>query len=482
MGYALGREASRREVRRVREDSTSVYDANRMRSTLDFDAIETIGDRIAHLAAHMNASKQELLELIVEFDEARGWEPGGHCDCAHWLSFRTGMSLGTAREHVRVALALRELPKLRGSMARGALSFCKARALTRVAKPETEADLLPLAEGATTAQVERMVRAWRVNSRLEEEELERQRHRSRTCAIYPEGGMFVVVARLPAVDGMSVMRAVDETSDELYRIARAAGELEVEDTRAAAARRRADALVELIERGIAAPAADDEGAPVSGAHADRHQVVLFVEPETLAAEAEPGMSELEDGTRISCETARRVACDAGIVPVTRGAGGSILDVGRRSRTFPPAIRRALEARDRGCRFPGCGSRYTEGHHVDHWIDGGPTSVQNGILLCRHHHRLVHNGGWTMRWWNERGAGRRAAFTDPRGQTHVEGRAPRAPELSVETDSGASPAATLAARNRERGAEPDAWTASACWKRERDIPDAVYFRAVEAGLS
>ena len=173
-------------------------------------------------------------------------------------------------------------------------------------------------------------------------------------------------------------------------------------------------------------------------------------------EKSSGRSELEDGTRVSAETSRRISCDAGVVRVTHapsgansrggtrdgprrcamgqpvsdrrrvrkalaGGGpatdGTILDVGRRTRTIPPAIRRALEVRDRGCRFPGCGSRFTDAHHVRHWADGGETSLDNCLLLCRHHHRLVHEGGWRVDWW---GRGR-PVFFDPRGGTHFEGR-------------------------------------------------------------
>src|SRR5690606_15921228 len=129
-----------------------------------------------------------------------------------------------------------------------------------------------------------------------------------------------------------------------------------------------------------------------------------------------GRSELEDGTRVSAETSRRIACDASIVRVTRAHNGSVLDVGRRTRTIPPALRRALDVRDRGCRFPGCGRRFTDAHHVKHWADGGPTSLANCLLLCAWHHRLVHEGGWRIEWW-----GKLPVFLDRHGNEHFEGR-------------------------------------------------------------
>src|SRR5690606_16588442 len=142
--------------------------------------------------------------------------------------------------------------------------------------------------------------------------------------------------------------------------------------------RRADALGLLAERALAAGfggAGDADPAPVSGSRAERYQVLLHVDHATLAGGGEPGRSELEDGTRVSAETARRLSCDAGLVEVRTDREGRVLEVGRRTRTVPPALRRALEVRDRGCRFPGCGLRFTDAHHIVHWAAGGETSLK-----------------------------------------------------------------------------------------------------------
>jgi hypothetical protein len=463
------------------------------------DVVEDLGDEIATLAAHIHAGTHRLLVLLARFDRLRGWEPAGHRSCAHWLSFRAGLDLGTAREHVRVARALEGLPRTGSAMSRGELSFSQVRALSRVAEAETEAELLELAEGCTTAQLERMVRAWKKGSREDEAAWERERHRSRALSVFPdEDGMYVVQGRLDPEVGALLMRAVEAASDALYRerqrvrerapvdAAEAAAEAArhaVPDTAREAARRRADAVGLLAERALAAGFGSSEGtdstdAPISGTRAERYQVVLHVDHETLAEDGEPGRSELEDGTRVSAETSRRLSCDAGLVCLTRAANGSgdghrgpVLNVGRRTRTISPALRRALEIRDRGCRFPGCGLRFTEAHHVVHWADGGETSLDNTLLLCRHHHRLVHEGGWIIEWW---GTGR-PAFRDPQGSVHLAGRGRPPPRLPDQ------PVAALARQNRLRGADPGAWTASARWKREADIPDDVLFRATEAAL-
>ncbi len=443
----------------------------------DADALDELDYEIATLAAHIHAATQRLLELVAEFDRRRGWELGGHRSCAHWLAFRTGIDLGTAREKVRAARALEALPETSASMARGELSFSAVRALTRVATPENEADLLELARGCTTAQIERAVRSWKRGTRMEEVELDRARHESRCLSVFPDGdGMYVVKGRLPAEIGALLMRALEASSDALFSRERpavvgdgvsdpaGAGKSDP-DTAREATQRRADAIGLLAERALAAGFSD--GAPISGTRAERYQVLLHVEPETLTAAGDSGRSELEDGTRVSAETSRRLSCDAGIVRITHDDKGSVMSAGRRTRTIPPAIRRALDARDVGCRFPGCGLRFTDAHHVRHWADGGETSLGNCLLLCRHHHRLVHEGGWQVVWWGDG----TPAFFDPRGGTHFDGRwkPPELPERPVEA---------LLEQNRQRGVDPDGWTAGARWKREVDIPDDVYLRAVE----
>ncbi len=155
--------------------------------------LEALGDEIVTLAAHIHAATCRFLRLIARFDRLGGWVALGHASCAHWLHFRTGLSLGTAREHVRVARAMEALPETTASMARGRLSFSKVRALTRAATPENETDLLELAEGSTTAQLERMVRGWKKASRRDEASAERARHRARTLSVFPDDdGMYVV--------------------------------------------------------------------------------------------------------------------------------------------------------------------------------------------------------------------------------------------------------------------------------------------------
>jgi hypothetical protein len=143
---------------------------------------------------------------------------------------------------------------------------------------------------------------------------------------------------------------------------------------------------------------------------DRYQVVVHVDAETLADrdEARDGEQhdnaagsthrdacELDDGVPLAAETARRLACDATLVRIVE-RDGRPLSVGRKTRSIPPALRRALAARDRGCRFPGCTARHhIDAHHIEHWARGGETSLRNLVQLCRHHHRLLHEGGYRV---------------------------------------------------------------------------------------
>ena len=212
------------------------------------------------------------------------------------------------------------------------------------------------------------------------------------------------------------MRAVEAASDALFRDESRAGRDAVAGLpETKPEQRRADAMGLIAVRAMAvgfgglASAGSREGdgkgdrstsgngnktgnAPISGSRAERYQVMLHVDAGTLKEDGDPGQSELEDGTRVSAETSRRVACDAGLVKIAHGPDGQVLGAGRRTRTVPPSVRRALEARDRGCRFPGCGLRFTDAHHVKHWADGGETSLRILVLLCQTHHRAVHEGG------------------------------------------------------------------------------------------
>ncbi len=527
MGYANGRWTVEAAVLPLVRETGPAWGIAQPDPSPDEDALETLGDEIAVLAAQIHAATHEMLGRIAEFDRLGGWKRGGYRGCAEWLQMRTGMDPRTAREHVRCARALTHLPRISASMARGELSFSKIRALTRFASAESEGELLEYARMNTASEVERLGRSWNELSRGDEADLERRRHRRRRLAIFPdEDGMYEIRGRLPAEVGVLLMRAVEAASDALFREgadwAAQGGARGPRTAEVTPEQRRADALGLIAERAMelgfgfsesdaatdgpaeAGAEGDDPNdttrcrgsaeprtprpAPIRGTRAERYQVVIHVEPQVLSMGGggsggnatghgscaggrtggrTGGRSHLEDGTRLAPETARRLACDASKVEVARGHDGSVLDVGRRTRTVPTAILRALEVRDRGCAFPGCGLRFTEAHHMRHWADGGETKLSNLILLCRHHHRAVHEEGFTVRM--ERSG--RPRFFDRTGWP--------LPDFAPPPPLGDDPVRSLARANRSRGMTPGPHTASSRYRRHADIPWELEARAREA---
>jgi len=418
--------------------------------------LERLGDEIAELAAHLDAATARLLDLIREFDARGGWG-NGFRSCAHWLAWRVGLALGAAREHVRVARALGSLPRLKEALARGELSYSKVRALTRVATPETEERLLAVGRAGTAEHVELIVRGWRRMDRKAEAEETTRRHRHRALHVYPDAdGMVVIRGRLEPEVGAVVMQALAAAREALYRKESdvPAGTSVVDGSPEAPTveQQQADALALVAEtalhRGM------DPGTP--GA---RYQVVIHVDAAVLADADAPGQSVLDGGARVPAGTSQRLACDASRVVMRHDANGRITEVGARTRTIPPALRRALQHRDKGCRFPGCGLPFGQGHHIRHWAHGGPTKLSNLAMLCRKHHRAVHEEGYQV----ERQADGQLCFRRPDGRPLPD--VPAAPAVP------ATPCETQ--RAQQGRLHIDARTAMPGWEGERlDVGYAI----------
>ena len=357
----------------------------------EIEALDRLGDQIAELSAHIEVATARLLDMIREFDTRCGWG-NGFKSCAEWLSWRVGMNRGAARERVRVARALGSLPLLADALARGELSYAKVRALTRVATSETEERLLAVGRAGTADHVERIVRGWRWMDRKSEAQDNARRHARRELQVYQSGdGMVVIRGRLTPEVGAVLMQALNAARETLYAQTRPQDFDSPKDGSAETptmAQQQADALALLAETAL--HHGIDPGAP-----GERYQVVVHVDAAPLADPDAPGQSVLEEGARVSAETSRRLACDANKVVMTHGLDGHVVEVGARTRTIPPALRRALHHRDRGCRFPGCTVRVGQGHHIRHWAQGGPTTLSNLALLCRRHHRAVHEEGYQL---------------------------------------------------------------------------------------
>jgi hypothetical protein len=335
---------------------------------------EQLGAEICELAGHMWAAECRWLLMVGEFDRREAWGEWGIHSCAHWLSWRCGVALGAAREKVRVARRLPELPLITAAFAKGELSYAKVRALTRVANDANEPELVDIAKTATASQLERIVRAYRRTQVAAELVEANQRHENRKVSWYwDEDGSLVLSARLSPEDGALVLEALEAGRDAEFPADSREADVSAETRRREPS--SADALVGAARLALSAADKDDRGdAP--------YHVVLHVDAPVLASDEADGRCHVEDGPCIPPETLRRLACDASVVVITDDAGSNNpLDIGRKTRTIPPAIRRALRSRDGGCRFPGCSNRrFVDGHHILHWGHDGETELENLVLL------------------------------------------------------------------------------------------------------
>jgi hypothetical protein len=351
---------------------------------------EELEAELAAQAAHVDAGVCRLLELVAECE--RRLQPAGDTSFAAWLAWRCSLLPRQAREQQRVAGRLAELPLIHEAFACGELSYAKVGVLARVAEPESEQELLELAKALTASQLQRAVAAFQ---RVSTEQAGEQQAREFVSWFWEEDGSLALRARLAADDGAVVLRAL-EAAREAVRGRRRADEAAAAAADADADRHadecrvsNAEALVAVADLALANADGDRPGG-------ERCQLVVHVDAGTLSGDGE-GRCELAEGVAIAAETARRLACDGSVVELLE-RDGVPLALGRRRRTVSPGLRRALGARDRGCCYPGCDStRFVEAHHVEHWAQGGETSLGNLILLCRRHHRLLHEQRYTVRF-------------------------------------------------------------------------------------
>ena len=384
------------------------------------DFFTPLGREISKLVAHLDAGEYQLLVLLGEFDEKKEWSVDGINSCAHWLNFFCGFNMGAARERVRVAHALPSLPKISAEFREGLVSYSKVRAMTRAATPENEDVLLNIARHGTASHVEKLVRYYRRYQRFEKLEAENVRFAQRRIRLYQDDDdSWVISGRLTAEQGALLQKALELGVEQLFQEQKnVPEEVEAEEERRhpldkrfsdSFEARRSDALARMAETFLASTHSHAGGG-------DAFLVNIHTDVDTLMADGEGATSELENGGHVSVQisscTSRRLACDASVIHWLDTHKGEPLSIGRKSRTVPPAIRRALQRRDRGCRFPGCTcSRFVDAHHIHHWADGGETKLHNLVLLCRRHHRLVHEEGYGIRT----GAFGAITFTLPDGR-------------------------------------------------------------------
>jgi hypothetical protein len=390
--------------------------------------LERVEAEICELAGHLAVATCRFLVLLGDFDARRGWASWEMTSCAAWLSWKCQMSSGTAREHVRVARALRDLPVIRGEFGAGRLSYAKVRALTRIATPDTEAGLAELAGPMTGNQLERFARAHRQVSTVDDAAA---RVRRRLAWRFEEDGSLSGTFRLPPLQGavlLKALRAAVSDPEQPHPSDAEDGPPPQEpgvsaETPAAAwpepptSSSLADALLIIAETFLAGKIAEADDAEVyqvivhvgadatpdgqpAGAEGGQVGGTAGVSAETPATvpghPADPARCHVEDGPGISVTTAQMIGCSAAWSWMLHDSAGKLLDLGRRRRRPNAALRRAARERDTcRCRFPGCESRRVDLHHIQYWSNGGRTSLDNLVSLCKYHHLLVHERGYLI---------------------------------------------------------------------------------------
>ena len=344
-------------------------------------AVEDPIDEYLRLRSETTMLQARAAEVLATIDRDRLHEELGYLSTVSFVVDRAGDSWDSARRAVAEARGLTEHPYIRDAFAAATLDRPRVGMLLAAARvspdlfARDEAVLVDTLSGLSMAHAFRAVEYWkhaadREASARDAEHLHRRRRLSVSRTL---GGMVRLDGELDPEGGEVVITALRSMVEP--------GNLDTSDPRSPA-QRRADALVDLCADHLA-----HGDTPVSGGV--RPHLTLSLRPKTLAGIA-PGM--LGDEVVLTPEAARRVACDATVTEITTD-GTTVLDVGRATRTIPAAIRRALVARDGGCTEPGCGrpDRWCDAHHIVHWADGGPTSLENLTLLCRRHHRMRHEG-------------------------------------------------------------------------------------------
>ncbi|MEX2101025.1 MAG: DUF222 domain-containing protein [Actinomycetota bacterium] len=353
--------------------------------------------------ARVCAQQRALLALLAEVDRRELWRDDGARDTAHWLAIRYGISMWKGHRWIAAAHALEHLPAISTAFTRGELGIDKVAELTRFATPENEVKLIrwaaQISVGAIRQRADLAVRA------SLEPVVEAEQSRTVSWWYFDEGRRFNLQADLPAADGAIVARALQQAADAVPAMPGEADEFYADA-------RRADALVALCS-----------GRGEAGADLGRATVVIHAQLEGLQTGG--GGCEVENGPVVHPETVRRLLCNARTQTVIEDGGGNVLGLGRTRREPTASMMRQVRYRDRECRFPGCGARrFTQAHHVRFWRHGGTTDLDNLLLICSFHHRLVHEHGWsvrrdadgTVRWFMPGGVTYRAGPSPPCSST------------------------------------------------------------------
>jgi hypothetical protein len=342
-----------------------------------------LGEDLKELFRHRNRCDAEIQRRLFRLDKTRAYEADGSLTSKAWLRWNCRLTHSAASDRVEVAREMQSLPVTSQALAAGEISYQHAALIARTAQrlgklwpADAEAILIPAAKEVdpgrlrfATMQLRYCLEPSGVLADTNDQDERRFLHLNQAF-----GGIFVLNGQFGADDGatlkaalMSVLRPPAENDDR------------------SPAQRRADAMIDLARRQL-----DGGGLPETGGQ--KPHITVNVQMTTLAKEPGSPAAEMEwSQLPIPAETARRIACDCSLTPIVNG------EPYESSRVVPGAMRRALAARDKQCRFPGCDMppAWTDAHHIHHWANGGPTKLFNLVLMCRRHHRLLHEGRWRL---------------------------------------------------------------------------------------
>lgn len=379
-------------------------------------ATERLEAELCGMAANIAAATCRWLEMVAEYDRRQAWVSWECRSMTHWLVGHVGMARSTAREHVRVANALTTLPMLRAEFGAGRLSYSRVRTVSRVATPSNEEGLLSVALAATAPQLERWVNAIERAHMANDPDAADQIFESRSVSYTrDDNGAWVARMRLPPEIGALLENLI---RDEVDASRAAETETGPRDEGLTMQQRRADAFAVIVERAAQwtghETAFPDPGRAESGRHTKTGTAAHMVRPARKASKRHPHRTRngdakqplivvhrYPDGAELKWRplpiTTARLACDSCVITLDHDLDGSPLNFGLTRRTPTAAQRRAVAARDRCCRFPGCNTRKgLHLHHVKYWHrDKGLTNLENLIYLCARHHRAIHDRGWNI---------------------------------------------------------------------------------------
>jgi hypothetical protein len=378
-----------------------------MRSGLSSPALETLSAAIDQLEAEnvslvLGAELRDIQRLqdrlaaqgarrLAVFDRERGFAADGSCSTVAWLRGHCRLSNGAARTRVSIARQIGELPQTSAAFARGDITYAHVAGICRTADQlgtalvaGAEPILVPAARELNAGKFGYTSRRTCVTRSIPTA--------LSTMPMRSAGGHTSTSARPGRATGSWTAGSIPRWAPRLQTALNALMPRPALDDLRFPSERRAQALVELARRQL------DGGALPQVAGVKPH-VSTITTVETLKRESGAPPADLEWGPPVHMETARRIACDCALTTVAVDSDGELLDYGRTRRTVPPALRRVLVMRDRGCAWPDCDRppAWTSGHHLRHWADGGSTNKVNTALLCGHHHWRVHEGGWRLEW-------------------------------------------------------------------------------------